>query len=324
MSIHKEKADQPTVTLTIPEIEKMHYQLITSGRAVLINQTINDIETRLNKITNLTQSEIVENEFRSRIKSQVEEVIKGIDILKKEINKTDEFPQAKPVNIKQNTLLTKVDPTKFVLNIFLIISLIMITTILAFNKLPTEMLGMTTAFVVAFVFLNLEKIKWFRGAGLEVEMQEAVTRAYAAIEDLKNLGLALTEPIVDTLTISGNLMQFIHLKNKLESVEKIRGTLQRLQASEGEIFQVTKTIYDFIEMRNIKIILNLLKSANPNKSELFNNYDNWNFNEWNYDRIKKLISDNSLVVDEEINEWITDLEYFMKTKKLRREENWQS
>ena len=68
----------------------------------------------------------------------------------------------------------------------------------------------------------------FKGVGLEAELKTAVDEAYAAIEQLKELGLSLSSPIVDELAISGRMLQYIHLKYKLERVAKIADTLKKL------------------------------------------------------------------------------------------------
>jgi hypothetical protein len=68
----------------------------------------------------------------------------------------------------------------------------------------------TAAIFVALVFANLDKFSRFKGAGIEAELRTAVNEAYAAIEQLKELGLSLSSPIVDELAISGRMLQYIH------------------------------------------------------------------------------------------------------------------
>lgn len=52
---------------------------------------------------------------------------------------------------------------------------------------PDIMLVMVLAFAVAGAFLNLEKFKWFRGAGFEAELAATVDEAYATKEELERL-----------------------------------------------------------------------------------------------------------------------------------------
>lgn len=53
-----------------------------------------------------------------------------------------------------------------------------------------------------FFFANLEKFSKFKGAGFEAEMHNAVRETYAALEELKELALSLSAPIIDELAVS--------------------------------------------------------------------------------------------------------------------------
>jgi hypothetical protein len=221
--------------------------------------------------------------------------------------------------IMDNTL-----KSNFVINIIVVASLIITAIIFGINNLATEMGLIIAAHGVALFFLNLEKFKKFKGAGIEAEMKEVVSKAYAAIEDLKDLGLTLADPIVTELTISGNMMQYLHLKYKLEFVEKIRISLQKLHATENEIEQATNIIYKDVEKRHMQRILGNLKAANTNKIELFTDLDNWKFREWNYEKIEKFITDNTLLVNDAVSDYLEDFKYFITNRTLRREDEWQS
>jgi len=47
-------------------------------------------------------------------------------------------------------------------------------------------------------------------------------------EQLKELGLSLSSPIVDEMAVSGRMLQDIPLKHKLERVEKIEDNLRKI------------------------------------------------------------------------------------------------
>src|SRR5688572_24537628 len=85
----------------------------------------------------------------------------------------------------------------------LLIALVIIPVLFGIFKGWKEMGAATAAVGLALAFANLDKIKSFKGAGFEAEMKEAVTKAYAAIDQLKDLGLSVSAPIVDELAVSG-------------------------------------------------------------------------------------------------------------------------
>lgn len=52
---------------------------------------------------------------------------------------------------------------------------------------PKEMGLMVLAFAIGGTFLNLDKFKWFKGAGFEAQLAETVEEAYATKKDLERL-----------------------------------------------------------------------------------------------------------------------------------------
>jgi hypothetical protein len=190
-------------------------------------------------------------------------------------------------------------------------------------KMPTEMGISISAIAVTLFFVNLDKFKRFKGAGIEAEMQDAVNKTYAALEQLKELAISLTKPIVATLAVSGKMDQFFHLKYKLKEVSEICEVLRKLGASEVEIENACGIIYKRVISDNVKIILNFVKINNSDKSDVFLGYESWDLDEWNKAKIDSFVKDHSLVLNDEAKEWITDLEYFLANKKLRREDKWQ-
>ncbi len=212
----------------------------------------------------------------------------------------------------------------FVLTIILMVFLVVIPPIFGFMKMPTEMGISILPIAVALFFLNLDKFKRFKGAGIEAQMQDAVNKTYAALEQLKDLAIVLAEPIVDTLAVSGKQFQYIHLKYKLENVAKISDALRKLGASETEINKACEIIYKRIISDHVRVILNFLKKENADKGDLFSEDEQWDLVEWNNVKIEKFVKDHALVLNNDAIEWIKDLEYFLANKKLRREDNWQS
>ncbi len=112
----------------------------------------------------------------------------------------------------------------------LIIALVVLPAVFGIFKGAKEMTVIAGAIAVALFFANLDKFSYFKGGGVEARLKEAVDEAYAALEELKDLGLALSSPIVDELALSGRMMQYMPLKYKLERVEEISQTLKKLGA----------------------------------------------------------------------------------------------
>ena len=71
----------------------------------------------------------------------------------------------------------------------------------------------------------------------------AVRETYAALEEIKEIALSLSAPIVDELAVSGRMLQYIPLKYKPERVENIAKTLENLGAKKSEIEEACSTIY---------------------------------------------------------------------------------
>jgi len=210
------------------------------------------------------------------------------------------------------------------LNTTLIIALVVIPTIFGALKMPAEMGWAIASIGLALIFANLEKFSRFKGAGFEAELRTAVDKTYAAIGQLKELSLVLSAPIVDELAVSGRMLQYLRLKYKLEHVEKISSALRKLGASESEIQDVCATMFQRVRSDHIRAALICLKKANKDKSAVFDGCEDWDVRDWDKDKLEAFIHEGALDKNEEVIEWIRDLDYFEQTKKLRREDKWQS
>lgn len=206
----------------------------------------------------------------------------------------------------------------------LIIALVILPVLVGIFRTPKEAGIVIVAIFLALCFANLDKFVRFKGAGFEAELRTAVDKAYAAIDELKELGLSLSGPIVDELAISGRMLQYIPLKHKLERVEKIKETLKNLGASPKEIDEACSTIYGRITNDHIKAILFALKTSNPGKEKLFEGIEEGKMDNWDKGQLETFIKDRELTKSSETNEWLLDLDYLLRTRKLRREKLWQS
>lgn len=160
----------------------------------------------------------------------------------------------------------------------LVITLVIVPILLGIFRTPKEMAIAAAAISVALAFANLDKLESFRAAFFEAKVKTAVKEAYAAIDQLKELALDVTTPIVDEMAVSGRMLQYIPLKHKLERVRKIEETLKKLGASQKEIDDACSTIYGRVVQDHIYKALYNLQKANPEKSTLFQGLDNHEMN----------------------------------------------
>jgi hypothetical protein len=100
--------------------------------------------------------------------------------------------------------------------------------------------------------------------------------------------------------------------------------LKKLGASEKEIEEACSTIYQRVTNDHMRRVLHSLLSSNPGKQSLFQGLDHGKMDNWDKGKLEKFIKDNGLKKSEETEEWIRDLDYFLKNRKLKREEQWQS
>ena len=214
------------------------------------------------------------------------------------------------------------------MNLILIIALVVIPILLGIFRSSKETWIAILVICLALVFLNIDKFKHVKGtvkgASFEAELKTVVDEANVAIEQLKELGLALSSPIVDEMAVSGRMLQYIHLKYKLDRVANIADTLNKLGASQEEIEGACSTLYVRITNDHIRRILSSLKSSNLGKEELFEGINDGKMDDWDKARIETFIREQSLNKSKDTDEWFLDLDYFLKQRKLRREDKWQS
>jgi hypothetical protein len=206
----------------------------------------------------------------------------------------------------------------------LIVAMVVIPILLGLFRSKWEMSLAIGAIGIALAFANLDKIARFKTPAFEAELRTVVDKAYAAIEQLKDLGLALSAPIADELAISGRMLQYIPLKYKLERVQKIAATLKELGASQAEIDLATATIYGRVSHDHLIGIVYLLRDLNKDKAPLFQGIEEGKMNSWDRATVESFITSNGLVKNDEVDERFLDLEFFERTKTLRRPDRWQS
>jgi hypothetical protein len=203
----------------------------------------------------------------------------------------------------------------------LIVALVIVPVLIGIFRGAKEMGIAVLAITAALFFANLDKFERFKGGGIEAELRTVVNKAYAAIEQLRELGLSLSSPIVDELSLG--MLEHYHLKYKLERVAKIEETLKKLGASEKEIEEACSAIYRRVTYGHIEKVIGSLLKSNPGKESLIKGLHKEETYYWGRSELEKFIKDNDLKKSEETEAWIRDLNYFLENKKLKREEQWE-
>jgi hypothetical protein len=182
------------------------------------------------------------------------------------------------------------------------------------------------AIMSALFFVNLDKFDRFKVTSkllsLEADLRKTIDQAYAAIKDLKDLALALAEPMIADLTMSGQIFRSLTVEYKLESVGKIADTLLKLGASDKEIEQSCGFIYKRVSGVLANVALVSIRPEKWEELDFFKGFSDWDFPEWNRAKIEKFAKENALPINDEAKEWLEDIDYFAQTKKLRRPDAW--
>ncbi|KZX59200.1 hypothetical protein A3709_16795 [Halioglobus sp. HI00S01] len=175
---------------------------------------------------------------------------------------------------------------------------------------------------LALFFSNIGQFKYFKAGMFEAEVREAVNEAYAAIDELKELGLALSEPIVDQMQIDRMPLQYIDVSHKLEHTKKISDTLYRLGASDEEVNEATSLLISNVQGHHVLKVQGSLKRENPEKENLFVDFERWDRSEWGTAKVHSFIAEHTLHTGTETDQLILDLTYFEENKTLRRPDTW--
>lgn len=217
------------------------------------------------------------------------------------------------------------------LNVILIAILIVIPTSFgAFGKYK-EMGLSIIAVSIALSFNNIDRFVKFKGGGFEAELRidtavtnanKASEKAYAALDQVRKLAVALTDATVTTLAVPGPF-QYVHLKYKIDQIEHVKSALRGLGLPEKDIEEAVSTFTTRVKSDHIRRILGAINKELPNDKKLFTDSFDIDVSAWNMERIKKFLEANSIAIEGEIKEAIQDLEYYERNGKLRREDMWQ-
>ena len=97
-------------------------------------------------------------------------------------------------------------------------------------------------------------------------------------------------------------------------------------ASQAEIDAACATIYGRVTADHIQRVFYSLQQANTDKgTEMFAGIRDGKFDGYDtHEKIQEFIKANGLKENKDVEENLEDLEFFLRTHKLRREDTWQS
>lgn len=211
-------------------------------------------------------------------------------------------------------------------------SLLMMTLAMVLGVLgkPTEMGLIVVAGAISIAFLNIDRIKRFKGAGFEAEMRQAVEQAHATVEQLRTLAAASAESTLTTL-MAGNFASGTTLANRLDLHDRLIISLQDIGVPQPQIDAAEcmwrkgigvvyhRGIRHHLEGRTEKNQLN--SSADPVVLEASRQFQGLlRFDEWeapSSSAMKTFIEEKELM-SPEVDELLCDYSHFEKTGNIRR------
>ena len=195
--------------------------------------------------------------------------------------------------------------------------------VFGFMHRPAEMALAAASGCLLFAIVNLEKFESFKGAGFEAKLNKAVNDAYATIDRLQEIAIALTEPIVSSITMHKRMLQYIPMKYRIEQIKDIEKSLISLGIAEDRVNKATEFFYSVIEQDHIKQIFyailkeegapTALKESAKRMTESFP--DDFDFHEFMAKQDWKATGETA--------ERIADLEFFKSKRTFRRIDIWQ-
>ena len=192
-----------------------------------------------------------------------------------------------------------------------------------FDKLGAMSLSVVAG-AIGMAFANLDKFSKIKGAGFEAELRKAVVEAYATTSSVKYLSAELAGSILGVIAGEGR-WGGMGLKRKLQLREEIDTALVKIGLNEKEIAESHKLFDQYLLWDHGRAIIDLMQKSDTADNKLresLNKLTDYKYlsvaSPVEFENIRK----QSKMKNPEIVEKISDLEYFMANKKLRRPELW--
>ena len=152
----------------------------------------------------------------------------------------------------------------------------------------------------------------------KAQLDASVSSANQAIEQMKDLGLALAAPMFDELADDKRIVgEAASLEENIAHMQNIVNRLQELGASPEQIDAIRRNM-DRSVMRDFRRRVTVrLQATNKNKASLFEHVSH--MYKWNKEQFEHFIQENNLEVPPEVNDNLAKLEYFTANKKLPKD-----
>jgi hypothetical protein len=183
---------------------------------------------------------------------------------------------------------------------------------------PTLLAG-----VMAAIFINLNRFKSFRGpGGIEADVRDAVEKAYATIDNLRELAKPLIVSILHTITRSGR-WGGMHIEQK----QSFQRDLERIAISLGiakdkEVLEANREYFRFHTWDFFYYFaqeVNKIKEIPEEVREKLLSLQKRETEEYpSRDEIKKILGNSYSKLSNECIEYLEDYLFYLKKRLVRR------
>jgi len=150
----------------------------------------------------------------------------------------------------------------------------------------------------------------------------AVSDTYAALAQVKDLALCISEPIVSSLMMVDRPLQYMHVRYKISQIKAIEDALRKLGATQNEILEVTNPFFNGIKADHAKRVFYSLKTV-ESKHALVKDIDGRDYDALSSSDIQELMQKEGVAVEGDVLEALEDYKFFEQKREVRREEKWQ-
>jgi hypothetical protein len=157
-----------------------------------------------------------------------------------------------------------------------------------------------------------------------IDLSATTSMMDTQIKQVKKLALALTTSAVTSLTMQGQLMRYIHLKYKIQEIDRFKAILRDMSIPEKDIKEAVDIFVSRVRGDHMRHILGEINKLLPNDKKLFKDIYELDIDDWDMKRVRQTLKEYNIKEQGDLKEAILDWEYYEKTGKLRREKMWQS
>ena len=188
---------------------------------------------------------------------------------------------------------------------------------------PMEMRIAVVVGAIAAAFFNIDKFKRFKGAGFEAELKEAVDKAYATLDSLKELAKPLILATTDILTSAGR-WGGMDAHQKHVFMKDLEQTARSLSLRDKELEDAKEKFYRFHTWDHLNHFIRKASEAknidNATRQRLSARI---NYHSHDFPTKKELfdiLGSRADDLSENVAEALNDYLYYVENKMLRRPE----